>query len=339
MRPAQRLAAAGALLLAISAQAQAQPAKTVGNGPRPVMVTATEIRSFSRNEPERIRFGALEFLGGLVLESDDEDFGGISGIRMLSDDGDFLAVTDRARWIKGRIVSDGTRPVRLDSVTIAPMLDRGGQLMHAGKSFDTEALARGKDGEVYVGIERVHRVVRFDFAKHGFAARARDVNVPPGMRTLPRNQGIEGLVYVPQDRPLGGSLLAFSERGLDADENIRAFILGGQAPGEFSVRRIGDFSIVDAAPVPDGDILILERSFGILRGLGARIRLIRLADIKPGATVDGPVLIEADGGHQIDNMEGIATERGANGETIITIVSDDNFIWLQRTLLLRFALY
>jgi hypothetical protein len=37
-------------------------------------------------------------------------------------------------------------------------------------------------------------------------------------------------------------------------------------------------------------------------------------------------------------MEGMALHRNANGETIITLVSDDNFSPLQRTLLLQFAL-
>jgi hypothetical protein len=37
-------------------------------------------------------------------------------------------------------------------------------------------------------------------------------------------------------------------------------------------------------------------------------------------------------------MEAISAHRNAAGETIITIVSDDNFLPLQRTVLLRFAL-
>jgi hypothetical protein len=48
-------------------------------------------------------------------------------------------------------------------------------------------------------------------------------------------------------------------------------------------------------------------------------------------------MIEADLGYQIDNMEGIAVHRPAGGETIITLVSDDNFSVIQRNLLLQFA--
>ena len=69
-----------------------------------------------------------------------------------------------------------------------------------------------------------------------------------------------------------------------------------------------------------------------------RIRRIPLADIKPDALVDGPPIIDVDLAYQIDNMEGIAVHRNAAGETILTLISDDNFSVLQRNLLLQFAL-
>lgn len=69
-----------------------------------------------------------------------------------------------------------------------------------------------------------------------------------------------------------------------------------------------------------------------------RLRRMALAAIVPGADVDGEVLIEAGRSQQIDNMEGLAVHTNAAGETILTMISDDNFSFLQRTLLLQFAL-
>ena len=69
-----------------------------------------------------------------------------------------------------------------------------------------------------------------------------------------------------------------------------------------------------------------------------RIRRIPLVDIKGGAVADGRSMIEADLGYQIDNMEGIAVHNAASGETIVTLVSDDNFSVIQRNLLLQFAI-
>jgi hypothetical protein len=90
--------------------------------------------------------------------------------------------------------------------------------------------------------------------------------------------------------------------------------------------------------MPGGDLLILERRFSILRGPAMRIRRLALGAVKPGAVVDGPTLIDADAGYQIDNMEGLSVHRASSGDLVLTLVSDDNFSSLQRTLLLQFTL-
>jgi hypothetical protein len=333
----RRTGAFASILLFQISLALAQPAAPPDNAPWPIKIDARQITSLSTSEPERTRFGALEFLGGLVLESDDKRLGGLSGLRFLTDD-EFLAVNDRGRWLRARLVLDGKRPVRVDQAVIAPILDGNGAPLFNGNSLDTESVALAENGDVLVGIERVHRVVRYDFGKRGFASRARNVELPATARELPRNAGIEGLVYIPRDRPLGGTLIAFTERALDKNGNLRAFLIGGPTPGEFAVGRSNDFDITDAALIPGGDVLILERYYSWLGALRMRIRRILLADIKPGALVEGTVLIETGGAQEVDNMEGIAVQRGASGETLITVISDNNFFGLQRTLLLRFAL-
>ena len=54
--------------------------------------------------------------------------------------------------------------------------------------------------------------------------------------------------------------------------------------------------------------------------------------------VDGPQIFLADLGHEIDNMEGIDAHVTADGDTVITMISDDNFSLIQRNLLLQFTL-
>jgi hypothetical protein len=87
-----------------------------------------------------------------------------------------------------------------------------------------------------------------------------------------------------------------------------------------------------------GDLLILERSVGWPEGLLVEIRRIRIIDIKPGAVVDGPVLFHADLRFEIDNMEGLAVHQTPVGETVLTLISDNNFFALERTELLQFTL-
>ena len=145
-------------------------------------------------------------------------------------------------------------------------------------------------------------------------------------------------MFIPSGHPLAGTLIAISERGLDRQGNIKAFLIGGPAPGDLAVKRSDDYDISDAALLAPGDILILERKFNWSSGLAVRIRRIALADVRASALVDGPALIEADLRQEIDNMEGLSVHRGADGESILTLISDDNFSLLQRTLLLQFAL-
>jgi hypothetical protein len=207
--------------------------------------------------------------------------------------------------------------------------------------YDSESLAL--DGSfAYVGLERVNQVLRFDFAKGFTRARGEVVALPAAARKLPNNKGLEGLVFVPKamstGQPLAGTLIAFSERGLDANGNLIAFLVGGKTPGQFSVRRSENFDISDAVLLPSGGLLILERKFSWFGGVGIRIRRLALSEIAPGAVVDGPAIFNADLGNEIDNMEGIDAHVTEEGETVLTMVSDDNFSLIQRNLLLQFTL-
>jgi hypothetical protein len=84
--------------------------------------------------------------------------------------------------------------------------------------------------------------------------------------------------------------------------------------------------------------LLLERRYSLLRGVAIRIRRVPLESLKMDALVDGRAMIEADLAYAIDNMEGMAVHRTSSGEMIITLISDDNFSFIQRNLLLQFAI-
>jgi hypothetical protein len=169
------------------------------------------------------------------------------------------------------------------------------------------------------------------------SARGIPIQTPNGIRKLPFNQGLEALAFVPKGLPLAGSLLAISERGLDENGNIVAFIIGGTTPGSFGVRRTDRFEVSDAAISPSGHLVILERYFRFLTGVHLRLRAIPLGEIRPGAIVDGKVLLEADSGYDIDNMEALGITQSPAGEILLTLISDNNFNFFQLTVLLRFV--
>ena len=315
----------------------AAPDEFTVTAPYSIEVNARPIPSFDMRDRAHTRFGSLEYRSGLALTSRFPGFGGLSGLRLDAKGERFISFSDKGSWFTGRIVYEGTRMSGLDDVEAAPMLGADGRPITARGWFDSESIAI--DGSfVYIGLERVNQVLRFDFAKGFTRARGEVVPLPPAAAKLPFNKGLEALLFVPRGLRLAGTLIGISERGLDRDGNLIAFLVGGPSPGQFSVRRTENYDVSDAVLLASGEILLLERKFSLVAGVGIRIRRIGLAAVAPGALVDGPVIFEADLGDEIDNMEGIDAFVTPQGETVLTLVSDDNFSMIQRTLLLQFTL-
>lgn len=316
---------------------QAAPDEFSVTAPVSIEVNARPLPSFDTRDRSHVRFGSLEYRSGLILTSRFRGFGGLSGLRLDAKGERFIALSDKGSWFTGRIVYHGREMTGLDDVEASPMLGPDGKPITSRGWFDTESLAL--DGSlVYVGIERVNQVLKFDFAKGFTRSWGEVVPLPPAARKLPFNKGLEALVMVPKGFALAGTLLAISERGLDAQGNILGFLVGGKTQGQFSVRRTENFDISDAVLLPSGDLLLLERKFSLLAGIGIRIRRIPLASVAPGAVIDGPAIFNADLGNEIDNMEGIDAHVTDEGETVLTMISDDNFSLIQRNLLLQFTL-
>jgi len=307
-------------------------------GPVRVEITSRPIEYFDSRDATRHRFGALEFRGGLELTSSYKEFGGISSLRVAPDGERFISVSDKGRWLRGKLIYRDGRLAGVTDAEMAPILATDGRPITARGWYDSESLADDGAGAVYVGLERVNRVLRFDYGKSGLLARGQNVTLPPEIAKLPNNKGMECLVVVPKPLPGAGTLIAISERALDAGGNIKGFLITGPTPGGFSVKRSDDFDVTDCAISAAGDLFLLERRFSWTVGVAMRVRVLPLANVVPGATVDGRQLIFADMGYQIDNMEGLAIHRDKAGETVLTMVSDDNFSFVQRTILLQFAL-
>ena len=338
MKRPRRWLIAGALIAALAAGSFAlADALRYANAPTRIDIDATPIASFDNRDPLQVRFGDLEFRGGLVLTSKNPAFGGISAIRVEPDGEHFLSITDNGSWLRGRIVYQDGKLAGITDAEMAPILGADGKPLAAHGWYDVESLTE-RDGMLYIGIERVEQIVRFDYRRDGLRARGEPIAVPPDFKTFAFNKSLECLAAPPQGSPLANELIAITERSLDSAGNLRSFVLGSDGVTRFSVKRTDDFDVSDCTVLPPADLLVLERRYSPARGVAMRIRRVPLDQIKAGALVDGRSMIEADLGYQIDNMEGIGVHRTARGETILTLVSDDNFSIIQRNLLLQFAI-
>ncbi|MEI9420196.1 esterase-like activity of phytase family protein [Mesorhizobium sp. Cs1299R1N1] len=325
--------------IALLAGMASAPARSAGSAAvEPVAVSARPITEFHISGTDK-QFGQLEFVGGLEMTSPSRDFGALSAFRFLKAGGDFIGVADTGYWFFGSVARDADgRPVGIQNFRMQQMVDQSGQPIDEKREVDAEGLAV-KDGIATVGFERNHRVVQFRIDPDNMKAPFRQLDFLVPARELRQNRGFETVTYSNANGQHQGGLVVVSEKSLDRAGNIYAAIIEGPRKGVFTVKRNGDFDITDGAFLPDGDLLLLERSFTMTGGLKMRLRRIYGESVEKGAVADGPVLLQADMGYQIDNMEGLDVWTRDDGALMVSLISDDNQSILQRNLYLEFILH
>jgi hypothetical protein len=302
-----------------------------------VSVTAYAIPHLKVGDPSARRFGPLEYIGGFEVRGGHPNFGGLSAIRVEPDGRGFLAVTDTGDWVRGRIDYTGGKPTGLSDVFIAPVLAADGRRAKDIGLWDIESIAKDGD-QVFVGIEREHTVLAFDFGAGGLAARGRKVPLPGFVNGWWANRGIEAMGAFPPGEQHSGKLIGLSERSHGAEGPSEGFVMNrdGSDAFRFSVMRADGFDTTALDFLPNGDLLILERHFSPRRGVAMRLKRVKQAEIRPEAMISAETLVTLDNTHHVDNMEGLSIHRGVDGGAVLTIISDDNFSIAQRTLLLQF---
>ncbi|RWX74467.1 hypothetical protein EPK99_24810 [Neorhizobium lilium] len=301
-----------------------------------ISITARSITQFKTGSSES-RFGMLDFIGGIEFSSPDARLQSLSSIRFRSDGRSFVSVLDTGDWLTGQIDRDPEGRINgLSKATIHPILLANGR-PGSKMSSDAEGLAL-RSGQAVVSFEQQHRVDVYPDPGFEMAKPLKSLDFLIPRVELRRNAGMETVVASPPSSPLKGALLVISERSLDPEGNMLAAVLEGPLKGRFTVVRHDPYDATDGAFLPNGDFLLLERRFSFLGGLGMRIRRIKGDSIRPGATVDGEILIDADMSYAIDNMEGLDVVPGSEGKPHLILVSDDNGNLFQRNVMLEFRL-
>lgn len=300
--------------------------------------------AFALSDPARSQFGRLTLLSALELDGP-RGFGGISDLLVTRDGSSMLAISDSGHWIGAKLVYAGDRLTDLREGLISSVRDRLGAPLTSKEEYDAEGLA-SLDGpylgkHVLVSFERNHRLVAYDLGADGMPGRAGREIRPPAFRTLPGNGGIEALAAFTAGMPLAGKILAVAERNPADRDHHQGWLIDPahiEQATQVAISRSDQFDATDLAVLPDGDVLLLERRYTPFLGAAMRLRLLAAAEIASGQPVEGTLLLDADAAYAVDNMEALATHQDAEGRTIITIMSDDNFNSNQRTLLLQFRL-
>ncbi len=282
-------------------------------------------------DARRRRVGTAEFLGGVALFARDPRFGGWSDL-WLDPDGDrLMMISDRGHWLDGRLLAgvEGG-PVAVSAARIGTLDDEQGKPLRR-READAEGLARLPDGGFAVSFEQRHRILRYPAAEPPFSRPPVPFAEPPGVSRAPDNGGIEALAMLPD-----GRLLAIAEELLEDGVNA-AWIGDGASWTRTGYRAAPGFNPCGATLAPDGDLLVLERHVRVLSWAVRLARVPRAALTAPGPLAGAEVFRLA-APLTVDNFEGVAARRRADGATVVTLIADDNFSLFQRTLLFAFAL-
>lgn len=289
--------------------------------------------------PARKRVGGLLFLGGVSLTSRDPAFGGFSALAVRGDR--FTLLSDGGNIVRFRMGRDW----RPHAIAFAH-LPAGPRTGWEKRDRDSESMALDPEtGRIWVGFENPAVIWRYS---SGFA-RAEAQVAPPAMQAWSANGGPESLAQMPD-----GRFVAISEvshvpprfrAGGDAarlrTRDARVFFGDPAVPGtrqaRFAYVPYGRYDPADAAALPNGDLLVLDRGFALPFHWSNRVSIVAAADIGAGRVARGRLIAKLDAPLIHDNFEGLAVTR-EGADTILWLVSDDNQIPIQRSLLLKFKL-
>ena len=272
------------------------------------------------------RVGALRPVGAIRLDADDPAFGGFSALvahrgmlTLLGDGGTFVRIAIRRGAV--RTLASGNLPG--GPGTGWTKLDR-----------DSESLAIDPaTGCLWVGFERADSIWRY---APGFARAERHVE-PRAMRAWRDNAGAESLVRFPD-----GRFLVLPEGTDKAWKVWRGLLFSGDPTvprtrtARFGYRPPRGFVPSDAAVLPNGDLLVLNRRYRKPLTFAATLVRVPARAIRPGGFSTGRVVANL-GPLLGENAEGLAVTREGDA-TMVWIVTDNDASWWRPTILAKFRL-
>lgn len=234
--------------------------------------------------------------------------GGVSAIELEARGNRALVLSDRGTAHRFDIMRTGQGGAISNVTSIAlPFPDR-----------DTEGLAITGD-DILISYEGPGEVGMIDGTM---------LPSPREFSALPQNGALEALAAAPD-----GTIYTIPENPKDRGGPIPIYrhrdstwTIAGLLPRPDGFRPTG------ADIGPDGLLYILERAFS---PLGFRTR-IRRVDPDASDMVATTLLTTRLGRH--DNLEGLSVWVSSSGATCLTMVSDDNFLSVQRSELVEYAL-
>jgi len=258
----------------------------------------------------------VELLSVQQLSALDDRFGGFSGLLRYKEQ--LIAVTDRGQLF--RFMGDA-----FNAAEVFPLKNENGKVLEGKKKTDSESLALSADGQILISFERKHRVIPYDSAGNRVAKK---LQLPKEVKRLSDNGGLEAVETLSDGR------LVLLAEAKDNETTFPMWLQDGKDWFKSEINLIDGYRPTGLARVPGSNKLVmLERFYSPLSGVRGRLSYLDAEQGKRGALIAklGPPI-------PVDNFEGIVVDRTEDGQDMITLISDDNFSLLQRTLVLKLLL-
>lgn len=297
---------------------------------RPIVDHAIEVTAVPIENPLITLAPDLHFVKGWSLESDDSDFGGLSSLVAVNSES-FIAVSDYGALIHFKVDANGA----LSNVRAVP-LPRGCADDSNKFNRDSESITRDHaTGAVWIGFEWRNAICASDKSLQNARALAR----PLEMRAWSKTGGPETIV-----RLADGRFLVFAEAAVGNAKLPELVVFDGDPTIKATRARTlhyrppeHHFSPTDAAELPDGRLLIIYRRFEPPYAFSAVLSIVPPIGASPPDIIEGRTITRFSRPGLTSNFEGVtATQEGTR--TFVWIVSDNNFMWIEHTYLLKFEL-
>ncbi len=322
------------LVLTAAACVGAPPATPVGAEPLPLEIRSTAM-PLKIDEPSATRIGKLIWRGGISMLGNSRNFGGWSDLVVSPDNRTLTSISDVGSWFTATIERDDKGNLKgLANGRIGPLRDLSGKPLVDKSWADAEGMALMADGSWLVSFEGHHRIWHYPTLD----SVPRAINVPGNFDRQPNNGGVETMTVLPD-----GRIVAISEEYTIRPHMAVGWIGVPVGPDRyvwdmFEYAKIADFNPTAIRLMPDGSFVVLERAFDFVRGVRVRVMRFPGSALKVDATIEPEELARLASPYAVDNLEGVAATIGSRGETLLWLISDDNFNPLQRNLLLLFEL-
>lgn len=267
----------------------------------------------------------VEWIANYSLKRKAAGIGGLSALEVSQDGRKVTLISDRGTWTQGDLIRDDKGTIIQAKLgPMRPSLDKEGSPL-TGPAADSEGVTAAPDGSFYLSFENPARVYHYE----KLGGKAKPLPQHDDFKAFQNNSEFEALAM---DRQ--GRLYTLLEDTPIKGADFPVYIYDKGWSQTFTLPRRDNFLPVGADFGPDGRFYLLERAFYGLGGFASRIRVFELSP--KGIRSEQEILRTPAGRH--DNLEGISVWQDHAGNIRISLVSDDNHLFLLRSEIVEYRL-